>query len=44
MIRPPKKLEIGKIEHDPEKMEEVYRIGRDETMRRLDDLKSYLEQ
>lgn len=44
VIRPPKKLEIGKIEHDPEKMEEVYRIGRDETMRRLDNLKSYLEQ
>lgn len=38
VIRPKEKLPIGKIEHDPSKMEIVYQMGRDEAERQLEAL------
>lgn len=42
VIQPQLPLEIGKTEHDPEKMEEIYQIGRQEASRQLADLKKFL--
>ncbi len=42
VIRPPEKLAIGKMEHNPEKMQSVYDIGREEGLRRLEDIKMFL--
>ena len=41
VIRPASALVIGKIEHDPEKMELVYQMGRDEAQKNLDALKRF---
>lgn len=43
VIRPSEKLDIGKTEHDPEKMEAVYLEGRKEGEKRLPALKLFLE-
>ena len=43
VIRPPHKLEIGKIEHDPDKMRKAYDLGRKEGERVLPLVKEYLK-
>ena len=42
VIRPPYKLEIGAVEHDPEKLQKVYDIGRREAEKKLDEIKEFL--
>ena len=42
VIRPSHKLNIGKVEHNPQKMREVYGLGRIRAMSQLNDLKSFL--
>ncbi len=42
VIRPPRALNIGSVEKDPEKLERVYRIGRRTAQKQLDALRSYL--
>ena len=44
VIRPPKKLDIGKIEHDPEKMQKAYEIGKKTMQKHLSELKRFLEE
>ena len=44
VIRPPESLEIGHIEHDPKELERVYRIGREEASRRLDEIRTFLNE
>jgi predicted patatin/cPLA2 family phospholipase len=43
VIAPPEELPIGHVEHDPEKMLEVYRIGRRVANEKLEALKGFLE-
>ena len=42
VIRPPKALGIGHTEKDPEELERVYRIGREEAKRSLGELEVFL--
>ena len=44
VIRPPKKLDIGKIEHDPEKMQKAYEIRKNTMQKHLSELKRFLEE
>lgn len=43
VIRPPEKLPIGRVEHNPEKLKQVYEIGRNSALDCLDELKIFLE-
>ena len=43
VIRPPEDPGIGRTEKDPDKLERVYRMGRSEALRRLDEVKGFLE-
>ncbi len=42
VIRPPKKLDISKTEKNPKKIQKVYDLGRNEALKRLDEIKSFL--
>ena len=42
VIRPPKKLDLSKTEKSQEKLEAAYQIGRQEALKRLDEVKKYL--
>lgn len=42
VIRPPKALEIGSMEHNPDELRRVYNIGRETMQARVEDLKKYL--
>ena len=42
VIAPDQKLPIGHIEHDPDVLREVYRIGRNTANARLDEIKAFL--
>lgn len=44
VIAPPDPLPIGRVEHNPEKLLEVYRIGRKTAMSCLDDLKEFMNK
>ncbi len=44
VIAPPFSLPIGRVEHDPDKILEVYRIGRKAALKRLDDLKDFMSR
>ncbi len=44
VIAPPEALPVGHVEHDPDVMREVYRIGRRTAERCLDQLKAFLEE
>ena len=44
VIRPTKKVKISKIEKDPEKIENQYRLGFNDTLDKLEKLKKYLEK
>ena len=42
VIRPPKALEMSRTEHDPVRLCAAYNMGREETLRRLDELKTFM--
>lgn len=42
VFRPDEKLPVGHVEHDPEKLQVIYDIGRRTALARLDELKEYL--
>lgn len=42
VIRPPQDLNIKRTENDPGELKRVYQIGREEGMRRLQDVKSFM--
>lgn len=42
VIRPPVPVGISRTEHDPMELERVYRMGRTEGLKRLEDVKEYL--
>ncbi|MBR2188794.1 MAG: patatin family protein [Eubacterium sp.] len=44
VIRPPEKLLIGSVEHDPEKLEAVYQTGRSTGERCVEEMKAFLEK
>lgn len=44
VIRPPEDLGIGKTEKDPAELERVYKIGRREATRQLQELKEFLQK
>ena len=44
VIAPPEALPIGHVEHDPDVMREVYRIGRRTAAKQLDALKEFLAE
>lgn len=44
VIRPECKLPISRLTHDPDKMQEVYDIGRDHAIRRLDEIRNFLNR
>lgn len=44
VIRPPHKLEVGKTEKNPEKLEEVYQIGRQQAESQLEEIKAFLDE
>lgn len=43
VIRPPQALGIGHVERDPRELERVYQCGRAEALRRLDEIRQFLE-
>lgn len=44
VIRPPAPLPVGRVEKDPERLKEAYRIGREEAERRLPEIVRFLGQ
>ena len=44
VIAPPEKLPIGHIEHDEAILKQVYQMGRDAALEKLDDVKKFLEK
>lgn len=42
VIRPSVELTIGRMEHDPVRIQEVYDIGRHDAQRKIDDLRNWL--
>ena len=41
-LRPSRALEIGRVEHDPEKLEAVYQIGRSDAEKKLPEIRAFL--
>ena len=44
VLRPSKELSIGRMEHDPKKLQWTYDLGRLDTLRRLEELKQWMEK
>ena len=44
VIRPPKDLGIGRTSKDPKELERVYQLGRKEALRKLPEIKKFLNQ
>ena len=44
VVRPPESLAVKRTEKDPAELERVYRIGRAEAEKRLNEIKSFLEE
>lgn len=44
VIRPSVELSIGRMEHDPERLQEVYDIGRQDARKQLDAMKKWREE
>ena len=42
VIRPPEKLPVGRIEHNPEKLQLAYDIGRETALKKLDEIKEFV--
>ena len=43
VIRPAEKLPIGRTESDPDKLRQVYEIGRQAAIHRIDEIKAYFQ-
>jgi len=43
VIRPEQPLKIGSVEHDPDELQRVYDIGRTAAVKKLDDIKRFME-
>ena len=43
VLRPPEKLDVGKVEKDPKKLKAAYEIGRSVATEQLDRIKEYLK-
>ena len=43
VIRPKTKLDIGRVEHDAEKIRAVYQLGREAGLERLEEIKAFLK-
>ena len=44
VISPEAPLEIGKVEKDPDKLEEIYRIGRKAGLKHVEEIKEFLDK
>lgn len=44
VIRPSRKLEVGAVEHDPQKLKAVYDLGRADAEKQLEALKTFIAQ
>ncbi len=44
VIRPDAPLEIGRLEHDAQRMQRVYDLGREAALKRLDDIRSFVRE
>ena len=44
VLCPDEELPISRVEHDPERIQNVYNIGRDVALRNLERIKGFLEQ
>lgn len=44
VIRPPEPLNIGHMENNPDELERVYQIGRNEAGKRLSEIKEWLTE
>lgn len=42
VIRPPEKLPVGRIEHNPDKLQETYDIGRKTALAQLEEIKEFI--
>jgi len=42
VIRPPHKLQVGRIEHNPDKLQQAYDTGRETMLGKIEELKEYL--
>ena len=42
IIRPPQKLPVGRVEHNPDKLQEAYDIGRETALRQLKEIKEFV--
>ena len=42
VIRPPKKLKVKSAENNPKKLQKAYDLGRSEALKRLDEIKEFL--
>ena len=42
VIAPPKPLPVGRVEHDPDKMQQAYDMGREAAKIRLDEIRAFL--
>lgn len=43
VIRPPRSLDISRTESNPDELKRVYEMGREEAIKRLDEMKGFLE-
>ena len=43
VIRPPVKLEVGHVEHDAERLQQAYDMGRAEALRRINEIKNFIK-
>ena len=43
VIRPSRKLEVGAVEHDPQKLKEVYDLGRADAQKHLEAMRRFIE-
>ena len=44
VIRPPKKLKIGTMEKNRKTIQKIYDLGREEALKRLDEIKEFLNK
>lgn len=42
VIRPPEKLPVGRVEHNPEKLQLAYDIGRETALKQLEEIKEFV--
>ena len=42
VIRPPEKLPVGRVEHNPDKLQLAYDIGRETALKQLEEIKEFV--